>query len=359
MNTSLKDQLQHAEARLYHNLFAPIALSNLYELAKKLPPVRGAVLECRLEANEPRVDLSICLPNDFTIGQFDKSTLLQFKLGKYQKIFNNFSRSRSTTLNQGIRNIYELVENIWLEFDVLGDTSSIPLPAIGLHLNQTDNLSASIFRQQLPCFSHKEIINQLVTDLLEQEYSTNFQVNLQRCIEVLPVGAKIIFLGAASSRQTNAVRFIINKILPSEISTYLANAGWTGNFDELRTQILALSNLVDNIVLSFNIGDIISPQIGLECYLIVKEWQNFIEYLVINGACTPTKGKALLAWTGFAEEASQYIDNIEEGTSLYKEFQNLVRFDFSVKITFHSGKPLSAKGYLGLWNNIGSIQILQ
>ena len=352
MNASLLDSLRYAEARFSADLFTPHALSNLYDLAAKLPSSRGAVLECRLEDQEPRVDLSICLPTDFTIDKLDKSTLLQLQLCKYQKIFDSFSCSRSNTFSQLIPNIYSSIEDIWLEFDVIGGASNIPMPAIGLHLNQIGDLSNSIFGQKQTLLTHKELVNRLVEDLLEQDYPTILKTNIQKCIELLPAEATIIFLGVASSRQANAVRFIINKIPPIQISTYLLNVGWAGDINDLQTQIIGLSDLVDNIVLSFNIAHIISPQIGLECYLVVKEWQHFLNYLVMNGMCTPAKSKALLGWTGIAEEASHYINNIEQKTHVYKKFENLIRFGLSVKVTIDSSKPLSAKGYLGLWNDI-------
>ncbi len=61
----------------------------------------------------------------------------------------------------------------------------------------------------------------------------------------------------------------------------------------------SLKNLIDRVVLKFDIGAIVLPQIGLECYLDRyleehSQWLPLLNYLVRNNLCTPEKSKAFL-----------------------------------------------------------------
>lgn len=176
--------------------------------------------------------------------------------------------------------------------------------------------------------------NQLPASLIE---------NLKMSTRALPSTAKIIFIGANPSVRNDTLRLIINGLLPGDITGYLLRIGWSGAAGELGELMASLARLVDNIVLSFNVGEVVFQRIGLECYFIDPphigdRWKLFVDYLVETNFCSPEKGRALLSWSEMDKAGS------------------FERFTVCTKIVHESDKALEAKAYLGLWSIEASIQ---
>lgn len=317
MNYSMKDHLKVVAPRFSHDLVSTESLSHLYALAQILPPLSNALLECRLGASASRVDLSVPLPNP-TIHLPD-TILIHPIWRRCQDLSQDLADANSS--------LHQRVSAIWLEFDVDGQPSHVPIPCIGLHMNQEADCD---FQSLL----------EMTLKLLAHPVSSHLESNLHLCLNALPADAKIIFIGAMLSRQSDAVRLIVSGIRPEHLSAYLSHIGWTGSVNELGNFISTISGFVDNIVLSFDVGDTIFSRIGLECYLTnppqnEPRWQLFLDHLVTTGLCTPAKSKALLAWPGVDQEALSIFN----------------RFTTCIKIVYQPGIPLEAKGYLGFWHD--------
>lgn len=317
MNYSMKDCLEVVAPRLSPDLVSTETLSHIYTLAEILPPFWDALLECRLGASASRVDLSVFLPNPSI--KLPDTILIHPVWRRFQDLCQDWADADSE--------LHQRVSEIWLEFDVDGQPSNVPIPCIFLVLNQSAAWNA-------------QSLLEMALKLLAHRVPSHLESNLQLCLDALPTNAKIIFIGAMLSRKSDAVRLNVCGIPPNQLSAYLADINWTGSVNELEEVISPLSGFVDNIILSFDVGDTVFPRIGLECYLAnpsqdEPRWQLFLAHLVTNGLCTPAKSNALLAWPK-AEQKALSIFN---------------RFTICIKIVYQPGIPLEAKGYLGFWHH--------
>lgn len=231
-----------------------------------------------------------------------------------------------------------------MEFDLDGELISVPLPCILLQFNNEIVIdAASLIETTFRLFNYQ------IYPLIKS--------NLRRCAEFLPAGAKISHLGAMLSRQANAVRLNVGGIPLIQLSDYLVQVGWSDPTNTFSTLVSTLSEFVDYIYLSFDVGDTILPRIGVECYLYKPpthelKWQLFLNYLVERELCTSAKKDAILSWYGFSNKSSVpdlWPSNISVGDRLFGSRAKSIfwRRLSPIKLAYQSGIPLEAKGYLG------------
>jgi hypothetical protein len=354
----MQDHFQAISCSLPAKLIPPESLTKLRTISDRLPFVSNFLLESRL-GEDSRVDFSVPLlgfEKKLRVGLLDseESTEVKFTdpyfMGNpvwqhYQAILNTYKQfydSDPNTVFNGSKYAiakYAPVRCFWLEFDVEDGGLDNPIPAIGIEVDDS-----SVEEDRFLRFWALDLLLNLGVDgnnldLIESGlFLKKLTENLDKCRKSLPENARIIFIGANPSVRNDALRLIIDGIIPCEITKYLLEIGWGGLAKELDEIIGSLSGFVDNIILSFNVGNIIFPRIGLECYFIDpphmgERWQLFVDYLVEAGLCSPEKGKALLSWTEM------------EGIGVFE------RFTACTKVVYQPHKPLEAKAYLGLWTN--------
>ncbi|WP_017720752.1 hypothetical protein [Kamptonema formosum] len=312
----MKDCLNSVAHRLPPDLVSRKALCELYTAAESLPPFSDAILECRLGAGASQVDLAVFLPNPSI--KLPDTVPNHPVWGRFQKLFQEWADPNS--------DLHHSVNAMWLEFDVGDPPSTLPIPCVFLHLEEAAGCQA-------------QSLLEMALKLLDSQVPPHLDSNLQLCAGTLPAAAKFTCIGAMLSRQSRNVRLIAKGISPVQLPVYLAEVGWAGSVKELEGIIPQLSIVVDNIDLSFDVGDTIPSRIGLECYVAnagPKEprWQLFLDSLVSSGLCTPAKRNALLAWPG----------HDRQGFGLF------FRLTAYIKIVCRQGSPLEAKAYLGLWH---------
>jgi hypothetical protein len=284
MSYTMTSYLQVVGPYIPSELVSPTALLHIYRISQNLPPFSFAILECYLEANQSRVDMEVglcCIPLNLPaslLGNPNWQTL--------QKICQEWTEPNSF-LNQRVK-------NIWLEFDVVGQNSKMPVPCIFFSLNQ-EIVSSS-----------QDLID-MAFKLLNQQIPPRFESKLELIINPL---ASIHYLGAMLSRSKQTIRIVTNKIAPRQLLDYLVKIGWKYPTAPLESLIFDLSGLVDYICLSYDLGEIILPRIGLECFLNKQpgdepRWQSFLDYLVAKGLCTASKKNAALSWSGLCQKSSQ------------------------------------------------------
>lgn len=333
MSCSTENYLKIVTPYLHPDLVSPKALSHIRPLAQVLPPTSIGMFECRLGATQSRVDLSVSLP---------RSALSPLQRSQTHPVWR-FFQDLCQEWSEPTSFLYEGVERIWIEFDLDGEQFSAPLPCIFLQFNQKividdQSLIDTTFR----------LFNDQVSPLIE--------LNLRRCADFLPAGARFTHLAAMLSRQTNAVRVNIGGIPLSQLSDYLMQVGWSDLANTLSTLVSTLSGFVDYIILSFDVGDTILPRIGLECYLLRPpkhelKWQLFLNYLVEKELCTPAKKAALLSWYGCSQKSSfpnLWPSNISECDRLFGSVAKSIfwRRLSHIKLVYQPGIPVEAKAYL-------------
>lgn len=141
------------------------------------------------------------------------------------------------------------------------------------------------------------------------------------------------------------------------MADYLIKIGWTDPTNTFFALIPSLSEFTDYILLSFDVGKRVYPRIGWEGHLTESpqyrpQLQLFLDYLVAQELCTPSKRDALLAWNGFSQHSfapELWPRNISWGDRFLgsRAISLFSRWINHIKVVYQPGKPLEAKAYLG------------
>ena len=336
MNVSMKDYLKVIAPDLRPELVSAETFCKIEKLAQIFPPCYLAAFECRLGANESRVDFQVQLPSHLL--NLPESLLQSVLWQEFQDFYRQWAEPTTSSFL-----LQRTVNTLALEFDLVGQSLSEIVPCILLTLNPetvADAKTAIAILSKLPSFP--------VYSKLES--------NLRRCYEGLPEGGKIASLGAMLSRENQALKLGVKEISTQQLLDYLEQIGWQDMTDRLSPLLLMLSEFVDKIGLDVEIGDTVYPRIGLECYFEKQpfsepRWDVFLDRLVTLGLCTAAKKDALLAWPGFTQKADRpdlWPANIIWGDIFMgsQGFSIFARTIYEIKIVYHPGMPLSAKAYL-------------
>jgi hypothetical protein len=337
MNCSMENYLKIITSELDPNLVSPEALSHIQSLTQILPSSSLAGFECRLGENQSGVDFQVRLP---CLDQNLPESFLTNPAWQFlQDFYRNWTMPNSS-LNREI-------ENVGLEFDVNEQLPQVPIPSIFWQFREEAAINAEGLIQMVRLLNHQ------ISPLLES--------NLRRCADSLPAGVTISHLGAMLSRSVKAVRVNVQGISPERSLDYLKQIGWTDPTNTFSTLVSTVSEFIDTLILSFDVGDTILPKIGLECFLNKQpyaqpQWQLFLDYLVERELCTPAKKNAFLSWPGLSKKSSDpdlWPRNISVGdrflgSRAYSVFWRKVSH---IKLVYQPGIPLEAKGYLAFGHN--------
>ena len=265
--------------------------SSLKSLARQMAPILRGGFECRLAAEEMRVDFQQCIRSDpVEIQVLQKWIALLIAQGGedldsrwlgLQSFLNKWSRELSA------------IPEIWLEFDMDAPLEKLPLPGIFLGLPQcaTSGTQALGLAQQSLHLLHKEPL------------ATIWLTSLRLCFQQLPKGAFVSHIGTLLSREFPAIRVNIKRLSPQSVIPFLTQIDWPGDVQELAEGMAHWYGLVDHTTVCLDVGEKIYPHIGLECIIVEsvqkqERWASFLENLVQQSLCTPLKKEQLLQWPG-------------------------------------------------------------
>jgi len=350
MNSSMGDYLSVVTPHLHPELVSPEAMSNLQALTQILPPFSKAMLEFRLGAGRSQVDLSVffsCCTPDLP-EQFLNHPAWQ----ALQKFCREWVDPTSF--------LYRRLKYIGLEFDLDTPQPQVPIPSIFISWHRG-------------IVSDAQVLARIAPRIPNYPASSQLESNLRRCVDVLPKSARFESIGVMLSRPAQAVRVIVADIPLQEVPDYLVQIGWSEPTNRLSKIISALSDFVDEIrLLSFDVGNIFFPRVGLEFYpkqhpAQEPHWQLFFNHLVEMGLCTPAKKNAFLAWPGFSQRADQpelwpfdlLVASLLRGSGALSIFWRKINH---VKIVYQPDSSLEAKGYLTFghnWFNSSDLTICQ
>ena len=334
MKCSMQDYLKIVTPHLHPDLVAPEALSYIQPLAQILPPSSMAGFECRLGANQSRVDFQTYLPLEQNLPE---QFLTHPTWQSLQEFYQEWALPTSV--------LHQVVEGIGLEFDIDGCLNGVPIPCIFLALKPI-------------AAGDSDKLIETVSSLLKRQISTQLETNLQLCADSLPPGAFFSHFGAMLSRSSEeAIRVVVKGLTSEQLVDYLTKIGWIDPTNTFSALVPALSEFVDVILLSFDVGKKVYPRIAWEGFLKKlpqeqPQWQLFLDYLVAQELCTPSKRDALLAWNGFSQPSSApelWPRNISWGDRLLgsRAISLFYRWINHIKVVYQPGNPLQAKAYLG------------
>lgn len=362
----LSDYLAILAPHIPEQLISQKSINNIKHIAQVIPSGITTFFgfECQLGIQNPQADFLICVDasesgrrilaeDDYIIKLPD--FLMQHHI--WNRIYD-FSKS----WNNQTSPLYEKVNNIWLEFDVDDTHPDIPVPScfFGPELIYAPEQTYSNTPVQL--YPHRWISQIALKLLLKQDLPSAIEHQLFKCFNLLPKNAYVFQIGVMLARKSDAVRICIRNISPQQILNYLEQLNWPGAIDKLRIFLNELSTLVTRIDLDLDVGESISPKIGLECYFEKQpnqepKWYLFLDYLVATGLCIPEKRDALLEYPGYIRENSHqdvFPSNMLKLSSLMGPQYEWVflRGLHHVKVVFQSSTPLQSKAYLYASNHL-------
>lgn len=332
---SLARHLKLVMPELSEYLVSPQALANLERLLQTLPPISTAGFECRLAPGQNQVDFGVAFAN---------------YASQFQQIFARYPQWQTLEsfwqkwLNTADRQQY--FNGLLLEFDLLTELDTAAV---------VGNIPSLFLGLKASCLREFTGLEPLIQSLLPNSNPAVLS-QVKACYDALPPGAGITHLGAMLSRSDQGVRLNMAGLPPEQLPTYLAAIGWQDTTEQLSPLLSTLSDYVESArILAIDVGAKVSPRIGLECYFSHQpkqepRWQAFLDYLVEQGLCTPTKAAALLNWPG-AVQASQGHPDWPENLSLGDRFFGshagsvFVRWINHLKLVYTPGYPLEVKAY--------------
>ncbi|MDJ1168789.1 hypothetical protein PMG71_05070 [Roseofilum sp. BLCC_M154] len=343
MHSPLTESIDILLPHLVPKLVAPDAIWGLKALTDNLAPILRGGFECRLSSDTSQVDFQQCIIRDES--QL-KSLQQAMAIATGQSIPTDARWSQlQNFLAQWELSLHEIPE-IWLEYDRDNSSDFLPLPAIFVGFPQEKN----------PTVDTYAIATKSLNLLLDCSVWHKWQDNLERCFRACPHGVFVSHIGVMLSRNSPALRVNVKHLQPDALVDYLQEIGWQQDTQELQALMKQLLEFVDLLTVCLDVGQLIYPQIGLECILHGQpphesRWAMLLDFLVKRGLCLPEKQEALLTWPGQttpvnaqASWPSQLIV-----ASLLQSKECFTLFDrrlSHLKLVYRPQSPLEAKAYL-------------
>jgi hypothetical protein len=355
MEHSLYDSLQLVSPYLSPDKVPPEQLSFIKQVARKLAPIHCAGFECLLGDKATWVDFQQRI-----LARHNEPGLLR------DYIFSS-GLTFSSDWNQ-IKNLCEQVQNplsrlhgtiseFWLEFDLPQPIALEPVPSPSVFISLNPSLSNGKADN-----SRLAVIIQILNVLLGRPISGRLAARIKRCLEACNDGASIIDIGTMLSRRPEVIRVNVGGINPAHLVSFLNQIGWDGNATPIETTFEQMFTMLDRLSLCLDVGDIVYPQIGLECFLNEQpdkdhRWTELFNELVSKGLCTSAKRDALMSWPGYTYPTQSSFPWPKQLIleSLLEEpdrFTVIGRRLSHTKLVFQPDGQIKTKGYFGfgpLW----------
>lgn len=368
LESSIADYLRLVKPHIVPQLISPENWSNINAVARVLPSAITSFFgfECRLGIKHAHADFLICADateagrkvladNDYPITLPDILTA--------HPVWNHI-RNFSTHWDTDTSPLYKNVRNVWLEFDINESPATIPIPSCFFGPEPIyPNLSPTLEKQGKKLFyPHQWVTKTALKLLLDKALPPKVENQLLNCFDLLPTQAYVFQIGVMLARKCDLVRICIRNISPEQILEYLTKLNWSGSVNKLKAILTQLSNLVERIDLDIDVGEVIFPKIGLECYLSKQpkyepRWELLLDYLVETGLCIPEKRNALLAYPGCIREKT----NQELWPSNLLKLSNFLGPGYEgvffkklhhIKVAYQPERPLEAKAYLSVSHSL-------
>ncbi len=233
------------------------------------------------------------------------------------------------------------IDHIWLEFDIDPSDPSNGAPGFFFGFNRGSlNGSGPARSSDIEIDKGHWLFRQALDGLIPS-LEKGAPQQLARCIRHLPDSAEDLQIGVMFSRGPDRIRLWMDAIPVSELFSYLAALGWTGDFKAFKDAVRPFLDRADSIFLNLDIGDAVYPGIGVEFYMghLVRlglDEIQFIDMLHSRGLCTAEERDALFDWPGMSIERFNHIPG---EAKLYRSINH-------IKLTHQPAADVKAKAYL-------------
>ena len=297
-------------------------------LARRLPPVPTAGLELPLGGAGP-IDLQQRIR-----GREETRRLTRW-LSRLPHLSTSWQR-----LRDALGAVESQVEEVWLELDAAADD---PPLSVFARLPSTLQQAAAV------PVGH-------ILDAFHMPLSASRRAALDLCLGACTGPVHLSHLGLMLGRPGAPLRLIVDGIPPEDIATFLADVGWPGARDRAVAWSDRLFVHADRIRLALTLGDGLSPDLGLECFVGAPavadpRWRCLLDSLVDHGLCATEQRTRLLAWPATLTPVSTpawpealLIDALLRDPQEVRWLQCRLSH---VKVSLPHGQAASAKGYVG------------
>lgn len=338
----LSGTLEQLEPRLAPLLASATGRARVLEIARLLPAHLShcVFFEFWLRAGSPRVDLIVrigahgrTLLADPALATLPERLRAQPEWQQVAAFARAWARPGSLLERQ--------VEGIWLEFDLEPTLAhgADPVPRVFVDFSREA-------RQQASPAARLELAVATLRPL-GRELDAQAAARLRTCLERLPAGVSVLYLGLVLTGSSPSLRVCVQGPR-RELLAYLAAAGWAGDAEDLGAQILRPFDVARDeddrgvSILHLDVGAEVAPKIGLE-YAFARAGQPrghlvetaFLDHLVARGWCLPDKRDELLRWPGRSVELLPH----EVWHS------HVTRRLSHVKVAYATGQPVDVKAY--------------
>ncbi len=257
-------------------------------------------VECRLDATDGRIDVSLLVPTDE--GRRRLATLREPMGGdpSWAPVFTFMAEwlDARSPLHDG-------VPFIWLELDHRPDGLAAPFVVFYLQPSHYRRAHIPDIAGLTSPRDAKTLLDRGLGSLRQAPMPVAMKRCLDRCLDALPPGGFPTYAASLVSRGEDTVR--LNVAVPSgQLFDYLETIGWSGPLPVLQ-QLLGTTGIPPGVPAStvwfdLDLGAEVRPSIKLDYHFPVgdQRWVHLFEHLVSTGLSTKEKAAAAMGWPGFS-----------------------------------------------------------
>ena len=318
---TIADTLRHFAPLVPEALVPPDAMARAARAASHLPAglSNWLYLECRLRANDSRVDLALNVDRRGRDVLAGRSAPPAAALGDAVRAHPAWARVGDLARRWAdpASAIARAVESVWLEFDLDrhgGDDDDVPVPGVFVDFVETAIGGDDGGDGGAAAEAGTRLAGEALAPLLGGPLPDAAARRLHSCFAALPSGAFVIYLGVMLSRPAAAaaVRLCVMGVEGRRaLASFLRAAEWPGPADDVIELAAALAH-ADNgagaamVHLDVMPGGGVAPVLGLE-FTFTRRPQldgriaerGLLDALVARRLCDPAKRDALAGWPGY------------------------------------------------------------
>lgn len=225
------------------------------------------------------------------------------------------------------------VSSLWLEFDSTPEAADLPTPLLCARLEGS-------------C-EPDWLVGTLLPAMQGAPLGGAQRRNLLRCLAALPPRAHVLYAFSLLGRSEGGVRLELYGLGPAAMAGYLRPVVSTAAAERVESVVHLVAG-ADRFHLSFDVGEKISPRIGVECGLRRQprrepRWAELLDRLVAHGLASRAKVDALLTWPG---QDSLWTAPDRWSEAAVSLGGHGVRCLSHLKLVLHPDRPPEAKTYL-------------
>lgn len=329
---TLKPMLAKVSPYLPSTLISHPNKSLIDKLHIHLPMLNVVNIEVRLNNDDLWVDAN------FLVWLYEASVLYEWLENKKEPFYVALRKWVKDWMDPS--KVYnQLIQNIWIMFDVDSDSDEIPDPWIIFTFSKV----------KVDPQSYQFIIKK-IAGYFDNNYNSKHWNILQRIYSKLPTGSNVPAFGF-QNRNINSLRTGVKEFHNLEqMESYLEDINWPGNMEFIREHYSDYISRADYCMLSITFNEEVIDYLGIECYLNeennLEHSQAFLTKLQEQGLCSTAKQKALLDWIGNDHSKSDFWTLNPKYFNPEDEDIFMQRWLVEIKLVYKTNEPPSAKAYL-------------